>query len=107
MFINSYPKALKQNVSTEQILQDIKLAMTAIHTLGVVNIFGGEPFLHKDLHKIVSGVLSHENFGSVILNTNGLIKMKQDHLDPLKDKRVRLAFSNYLEVTDEKSHKLF
>lgn len=107
MYINSYPKALKKNVSTKQVLQDIQLSMTAIHSLGVVNIFGGEPFLHKDLHQIVSGVLGYQNFGSVIVNTNGLIKMKPHQLEPLKDKRVRLAFSNYLEVTDEKAQKLF
>jgi organic radical activating enzyme len=102
LYINSYPKARKQNVATKQILQDINVVLRAIHSLGVVNIFGGEPFLHKDIARIVQGVLAHNNFGAVIVNTNGIEPIDPEQMVPLQDPRVRLAFSNYLDVLDEK-----
>lgn len=107
IYVNSYPKERKQNVAISQILQDIEMTLSAIHSLGVVNIFGGEPFLHKKLDQIVSKVLDHENFGSVIVNSNGLVKIKSQQLEPMRDERVRLAFSNYLEVIEKEEEKVF
>lgn len=107
LYINSYPKARKQNVATQQILQDIEVVMRTIHSFGVVNVFGGEPFLHKDIDHIIRGVLAHDNFGAMILNTNGIEPIKPEQMLPLKDSRVRLAFSNYLEVLDEKRAAAF
>jgi organic radical activating enzyme len=107
VYINSYPKEYKKNVSIGQMLQDIDVVMRAVHSFGVVNIFGGEPFLHKDLDRIVSRVLSHDNMGAVIVNTNGTVCIEHSQLDSMADERVRLAFSNYLEVLDERKKALF
>jgi organic radical activating enzyme len=107
MYINSYSKDRKQNVDTFQIKQDIDIVMKAVHSFGVVNIFGGEPFMHKAIDQIISQVLSKENFGSVIVNTNGIAKIKPKQFIGMQDSRVRLAFSNYLEVLDEQKKKVF
>jgi organic radical activating enzyme len=107
LYINSYPKQRKQNVSTRQILQDIDVTMRAIHSLGVVNVFGGEPFLHKDIDKIADRILAYKSFGAMILNTNGVANIKPSQFECLKDGRVRLAFSNYLEAMNEKQIATF
>jgi organic radical activating enzyme len=107
LYINTYTKERKQNVDTAQILQDIEVVMRAVHSFGVVNIFGGEPFLHRDIGRIIDGVLSHDNFGAVIVNTNGVEPIKPTQMESLKDTRIRLAFSNYLEVLDEKRTAAF
>ena len=107
LFINSYPKELKQNVRTEQLLSDIDQVMSAISSFGVVNVFGGEPFMHKDIDKAIEKILSHENFGALLLNTNGIQRIKPKHLTPLANPRVRLAFSNYLEAIDESKKAIF
>ena len=101
LYMNSYPKEYKQNVYINQISQDIDVIMRTVHSFGVVNIFGGEPFLHKDLDLIVRRVLSYDNFGSVIVNTNGTVRIDASQLSSIKDGRLRLAFSNYLKMLDE------
>lgn len=107
MYINSYPKDRKQNVPLKQMVQDIDVVMGAVHSFGVVNIFGGEPFLRKDMDQIVSRVLTHQNMGAVIVNSNGTVRIDSSQFAPLADERVRLAFSNYLEVLDEGKQTLF
>ena len=107
LYINSYPKEYKQNVDTAQLLSDIDVVMNTISSFGVVNIFGGEPFMHKGIDQVVERVLSHRNFGSVIVNTNGVAKIKPEQLICMLDPRVRLAFSNYLEVLDQKKSAVF
>jgi organic radical activating enzyme len=107
VYINSYPQKFKQNVPIRQMQQDIDVVMRAVHSFGVVNIFGGEPFLHKDIDRIVSRVLTHDNIGAVIVNSNGTVRIDPKQLTSMKDDRVRLAFSNYLEVLNEEKKRLF
>lgn len=107
VYINTYTKERKQNVATSQILSDINVVMKSISSFGVVNIFGGEPFMHKNIEQIVGRVLEYDNFGSVIVNTNGIAKIKPRQLTSMQDQRVRLAFSNYLEVLDAKKSAIF
>lgn len=106
MYMNSYPADRKRNVDLCTMKRDIDILFEAIDSLGVVNVFGGEPFLHPDLSEIIKSILSKNNFGSVIVNTNGLANVKEEQLNGLEDKRVRLAFSNYLAaITEEQQEK--
>jgi sulfatase maturation enzyme AslB (radical SAM superfamily) len=107
LYINSYLKERKQNVRTGQMLQDIDVVLRAVHAFGVVNIFGGEPFMHPDIDQLLVRVLSHDNFGAVIVNTNGVAHITAEQLASMRDDRIRLAFSNYLEVLDEKKKATF
>lgn len=106
MYMNSYKPEQKRNVDINVMRRDIDMLMNAIDSLGVVNIFGGEPFLHPHLDEIVNKILEYDNFGSVIVNTNGLTNMNDKYLEPLKNQKVRLAFSNYLnQISDEQENK--
>lgn len=106
MYMNSYPAERKRNVDMNTMKRDIDMLFDAIDSLGVVNVFGGEPFLHPDLSEITKNILEKNNFGSVIINTNGLANIKEKQLDGLEDKRVRLAFSNYVDaITEEQQEK--
>lgn len=98
MYMNSYPAQRKKNVALDVLERDIQLVMGAVHSFGVVNVFGGEPFLHPQLSRIVEAILKHRNFGSLIVNTNGTAQMRDEQLEGLKDARVRLAFSNYKDA---------
>lgn len=105
MYMNSYPAERKRNVSLDVMKRDIKMVFEAIDSFGVVNVFGGEPFLHPELAQIVHEILKNKSFGSIIVNTNGLAKMNEEQLLGLEDKRIRLAFSNYLTSLSEEQKK--
>lgn len=105
MYMNSYPTQKKKNVEIQILRKDIELVMKAVHSFGVVNVFGGEPFLHPELNEIVESILKYDNFGALIVNTNGVAKMNEEQLRSMKDKRVRLAFSNYQGALSEKQQE--
>ncbi|WP_022761363.1 radical SAM protein [Butyrivibrio sp. AD3002] len=108
MYMNSYPAKRKHNVDINVIQRDIDMIFGAIDSFGVINVFGGEPFLHPELDQIVNKILEHsESFGSVIVNTNGLAKMSEKQLSAMSDKRIRLAFSNYTQALGEKEVERF
>ena len=76
-YMNSYPNEWKRNLSAETICADIDMVMEAIHSLGVVIVFGGEPFLHPELDKIVEKILEKRNFGTLLIDTNGVAPIKE------------------------------
>lgn len=107
MYMNSYRPQLKRNVLLNQMERDIAMLMEAVDSFGVVNVFGGEPFLHPEIGKIIDYILKYDNFGSLIMNTNGMAHVKEEQTEGLKDKRVRLAFSNYLGSIDQEKERIF
>lgn len=106
-FMNTYPPEKKTNLDVEVVKYDIQKVMDAIHSIGVVILFGGETFLHPELNEIAKEVLKKDNFGSLLINTNGIADIHHKQLVDLKDKRVRVAFSNYLNVLNERQKAKF
>lgn len=96
LYMNSYLNDRKKNVSFERISKDMDMVFKAVNSFGVVNIFGGETFLNPEISKIVDVVLEYENFGALIVSTNGVANIKKDQLSSFINPRVRLAFSNYI-----------
>lgn len=108
MYMNSYPNERKYNVPLEELEKEVDMVFEAVDSFGVVNIFGGEPFLHPDIAKLVQKVLEKKNYGSIIVNTNGMANIKEEQLEGFEDKRVRLAYSNYLEtITDVQKERFY
>lgn len=106
-YMNSYQSAEKKNLNVDVVCKDIQMVMEAIDSIGVVIVFGGETFLHPELGNIVETVLEQDNFGAVLVNTNGVAKMKEEQICHLTDGRIRVAFSNYLNVIDDKQKEMF
>ncbi len=107
MYMNSYPAERKKNVELDILKRDIQLVMEAVDSFGVVNVFGGEPFLHPQLDEIVKEILAYDNFASMIVNTNGAAQMRDEQMENLKNNRVRLAFSNYKgALTEQQEQKV-
>jgi organic radical activating enzyme len=106
-YMNTYPAEKKHNSDLETIKYDIHRVLSAIDSVAVGIVFGGEPFLHPDLDTIVGQLLKEKNLAAVLINTNGISNMKDRELKNMKDKRVRVAFSNYTHVLDDAQQKRF
>lgn len=107
LYMNSYPLERKKNIPIDELKKDIDKVMEAVDSFGVVNVFGGEPFLHPDISEAVEKILEKDNFGALILNTNGIAKMEEKQLKGLENRRIRLAFSNYIGEISDKQESIF
>lgn len=107
MYMNSYSNDKKKNMRITEIEHDIDLVMSAVDVFGVVNVFGGETFLNPDIDKILEKIKSFNNYGSLIVNTNGVAPIKETCLPSFHDGRIRLAFSNYLEALGDKQKEKY
>jgi hypothetical protein len=78
----------------------------AVDSIGSVIIVGGETFLYPNINKIFKKILSKNNFGNLTIPTNGMLKIDKRQIEVLNDKRVRLAFSNYIGSVSPKHEEI-
>lgn len=106
-YLPYFPKEKKINLPFERIKKDIDIFFDSVDTVGFVSVIGGEPFVHPDLNKIIDVILSKKNFGMLGITTNGICKIKNEHLAKLKNERIRVIFSDYTSALNEKQVQLF
>lgn len=106
-YMNDYLPEDRVNISFERIKTDIDRMFAAVDAISFVSIIGGESFLHPALNDIIDLVLAKPNFGVLGITTNGICDMKDSHIRKLKNKRIRLIFSDYTVSLPEKQRNIF
>lgn len=106
-YMNEYPQGERVDFSLERICDDIDKFMGAVDVVGTITVMGGEPFMHKDISKIIDHLCKWDNFGLISIATSGTWPIKEEQLIGLHDDRVNISFSNYTESITENQKKLF
>jgi hypothetical protein len=105
--MNHYAQEDKVNFTEEQIKQDIDLVFSIFDFIRLPTLIGGEPFLHNNLPTIISHVLEKNNYGILIIVTNGVCKISHENIMLLRRARCRVHFSDYSNNLDAKQRGLF
>lgn len=106
-YTNAYSEDRRVNFSTEQILSDIDVLFDTIDGVKIIPLIGGETFLHPDVDRIIKKFLEKDNFGILNVTTNGICKIKEEHLAALQDRRIQVVFSNYKNSLSNRQCDLF
>lgn len=86
------------------LLNSIDKVMKCIDHLYEFRVLGGEPFVNKEIHKIVDKLVSYNNADNVVIYTNATIVPRNENLTCLKNKKVKLDITNYVNVGLSKNH---
>lgn len=97
-YMNSYTKERKFNFDILRILSDIDRLAESCSYIKRVVIYGGEPFLHPQIDKIVERLSEKDNIGVIDIVSNGIFKQPEEILKKLKYRNLRIEFSNYEEA---------
>ena len=80
---------------TDEILKSTKKIMSVVDHLDEFRVLGGDPFMNKEMHKIVNELVKYDNCDRVIIYTNATIVPKNEQLECLKNPKVILEITNY------------
>lgn len=69
--------------------------MECIDWLHEFRVLGGEPFVNKQLYKIINKLTTYKNANNVVIYTNGTIVCRGENLSCLKNDKVTLDITNY------------
>ena len=79
----------------ELLLKSVEKIMSAVDSLEEFRVLGGDPFMNKELHKIINKLVTYEKCKKVVVYTNARFVPKGDNLNCLKNKKVILDITNY------------
>lgn len=83
------------NAETQEVLDSTKKIMSVVDHLDEFRVLGGDPFMNKEMHKVVNELVKYENCDRVIIYTNATIIPKNEQLDCLRHPKVILEITNY------------
>ena len=90
----------------ELLVQSLKLFMSTIDYVHELRLIGGEPLMYRNIDEIISLLLGYQNFGKVLIFTNGTIVPRANVLDLCTDQRVHFYISNYGNALSRNVDKL-
>lgn len=85
-------------VKKEQVIEDCRRMAEASQFTRYIELIGGEPFLHPDIVFILEELLKLEDVGYIKVFTNGTVVPGKELYAVLKNPRIVLVWSNYLNT---------
>lgn len=91
-----------QNESLCDVTKIFEALLNTVDYIHEIRILGGEPFANVEWHKYVEALLKYDNFGCILVYSNGTILPKEEQLQVFSDERVFLTISDYGEISRKK-----
>ena len=84
-----------KNSDIEILLRSVKKIMDCVDNLNEFRVLGGEPFMNKEIGKIINNLKKYKNVSQIVVYTNGTILPKGENLEALKDSKIVMDITNY------------
>ena len=84
-----------RNSTFEEVKKSVEVTMSSIDYLSEFRVIGGEPFMNKDIGKIIDLLKTFKNLSRIIIYTNATIVPKNETLKSLIHEKVSLDITRY------------
>lgn len=84
-----------KNSTFDEIKKSVEVVMSSIDYLSEFRVIGGEPFMNKDIGKIIDFLKEFSNLSRIVIYTNATIVPKNETLKSLVHKKVSLDITRY------------
>ena len=88
-----------QDSEIDILFKSIEKVMLAIDELQEFRVLGGDPFMNKDLHKIINKLIEYDKCKKIVVYTNAKFVPKGENLNCLKNEKVMLDITDYGTVS--------
>ena len=95
-----------QDIDLNKYKAAFDLLLEVVDYVAELRILGGEPFMNRDMHQIISWYHDNSKIGGISIYTNGTIIPDTITLLALQNEKVKIHISNYNKVNEEKLQKL-
>ncbi len=84
-----------QNSNMPTLFDTLDTFMNCVDHLYEFRVLGGDPFMNKDLNKIVKKLVMYDNAENTVIYTNATILPKGENLECLKNEKITIEITNY------------
>ena len=92
-----------QNSELNVLFKSIEKIMACIDNLDEFRVIGGDPFMNKELYKIINKLVIYEKCKKIVVYTNAKIVPKNENLECLKNEKILIYITNYGESSSAHS----
>ncbi len=89
------------NSDLEMLFKNIDRFMNCVDDVYEFRVLGGDPFMNKDIHKVIHKLKEYEKVKKIIIYTNAKVIPKNENLECLKHEKVILDVTNYGEASSK------
>jgi organic radical activating enzyme len=87
------------NAEIDNLFFSLDKIMNLVESVNELRVIGGEPFMNKEVHKIIEKCNSYLNAKKIIIYTNATILPRPEQLLSLKNSKVFLEITNYKSLS--------
>ena len=87
------------DVSVDESLIEIDDLCTVVDEINEVRVIGGDPFMNKNYHQVVAGLVNNPKVNKIVLYSNGVIIPKDDQIPALKNSKVFVIITDYDDLS--------
>lgn len=84
-----------ENANLEKLFDNLDILMKTIDHIYEFRILGGEPFMNKEINKIINKIASYNNYENIVVYSNATIVPKNDNLNCLIKDNLTVDITNY------------
>ena len=88
-----------QDTELNQLFKSIDNLMSVVDHVNEFRVLGGDPFMNKEMHKVVNKLSKFKNNSRIVIYTNATILPKGEQLECLRNEKVGLEITNYGAVS--------
>ena len=83
------------NVSLNEILKDFETLINNVDHIYEIRLIGGEPFMNKDIYRIINEISKNKKLSRIVIYTNATIPLKVEYIDILKHSKIVFSVTTY------------
>ncbi len=83
------------NIPFDEIIKDFDKLLKSVDHVYELRLIGGEPFMNKDIYKILQHLCNEKKINKIVIYTNATIPLKTDQLDVLKNHKIVFSVTDY------------
>lgn len=83
------------NISLDELYQDLDDLCAVADEVNEIRIIGGDPFMHKECHKVVMHAASYDQINKVVIYTNGTICPPEEKIAQMAHEKTFVFITTY------------
>ena len=84
-----------KNIDINLLFKSMDRLMDCVDHLYEFRVIGGDPFMNKEMYKVINKAVEYKNVESIVIYTNAKIIPRGENMECLKNKKVRLQITDY------------
>ena len=96
-----------KDMPIQPLLDDFEKILQSVDKVHLLKILGGEPFLYKDLPRLIEAAAHSSKVVTIELVTNGLMIPSEEILKSMRHPKITVIISDYSRIVSDKMEEVF